>query len=40
MILNSKQKRLYQLAIAELFPNDTRKQQENNKSALASDALD
>jgi len=34
MILNSKQKRLSQLATAELFPNETRKQQKNDKSAL------
>jgi len=37
MILNSKQKPLYQLATAELFPNDTRKQQKNDKSAFGSD---
>ena len=40
MILNSKQKRLYQLETAELFPNETRKQQKNDKSAFESDALD
>ena len=40
MILNSKQKRLYQLATAELLPNETRKQQKNDKSAFGSDALD
>jgi len=40
MILNRKQKRLYQLATAELFPNETRKQQKNEKSAFESDALD
>jgi len=40
MILNSKQKRLYQLATAEVFPNETRKQQKNDKSAFGSDALD
>jgi len=40
MILNSKQKALYQLATAELFPNDTRKQQKNDKSAVGSVALD
>jgi len=40
MILDSKQKRLYQLATAELFPNETRKQQKNDKSAFGSDALD
>jgi len=40
MILNSKQKPLYELATAELFPKDTRKQQENDKSAFGSDALD
>jgi len=28
------------LATAELFPNDTRKQQKNDKSAFGSDALD
>jgi len=31
MILNSKQKRLYQLATAELFPNETWKQQKLQK---------
>jgi len=31
MMLNSKQKPLYQLATAELFPNETRKQQKNDK---------
>jgi len=42
MILNSKQKLLYQyqLATAELFPNDTRKQQKNDKSEFGSDTLD
>ena len=40
MILNSKQKPLYQLATAEFFPNDTRKQQKNDKSSFGSDALD
>jgi len=34
MILNSKQKRLYQLATAELFPNKTRKQQKMAKARL------
>jgi len=39
---NSKQKALYQLATAELFPNHnkTGKQQKNDKSAFGSDALD
>jgi len=36
MVLNSKQKRIYQLATAE--PNETRKQQKND--AFGSDALD
>jgi len=40
MIFNSKQKPLCQLATAELFPNDTRKQQKNDKSAFGSDTLD
>jgi len=40
MNLNSKQKPFCQLATAELFPNETRKQQKNDKSALGSDALD
>jgi len=40
MILNSKQKPLSQLATEELFSNETRKQQKNDKSAFASDALD
>jgi len=40
MALNSKQKRLYQLATAEHFPNETRKQQKNDKSMFWSDALD
>jgi len=40
MILNSRQKRLYQLATAELFPNETMKQQKNEKSTFGSDALD
>jgi len=39
-MLNSKHKRLYQLATAELFPYETRKQQKNDKSAFESDALD
>jgi len=34
MTLNSKQKRLYQLATAELFPNDTRKQKKMTKARL------
>jgi len=38
--LNSKQKSLYQLATAELFPNDTGKQQKSGKSAFGSNALD
>jgi len=38
--MNSKQKRLYQLATAELLPNETRKQQKNGKSVFGSDALD
>jgi len=40
MSVNSKQKPLYQLAAAELLPNETGKQQENDKSAFGSDALD
>jgi len=40
MNLNSKQKLLCQLATAELFPNETGKQQNNDKSAFGSDALD
>jgi len=40
MILISKQKQLYQLATAEFFPNETRKQQKNDKNAFGSDALD
>jgi len=40
MSLNSKQKPLCQPATAELFPNETGKQQKNDKSAFASDALD
>jgi len=39
MILNSKQKSLCQLATAELFSNETGKQQINDKSAFGSDAL-
>jgi len=39
MGLNSKQKALCQLAIAELFPSETGKQQKNDKSAFGSDAL-
>jgi len=38
--LNSKQKPLSQLASAELYPNETGKQQKNDKSAFGSDALD
>jgi len=37
--VNSKQKPLYQLATTELFPNETGKQQKNDKSAFGSDAL-
>jgi len=40
MILNSKQKPLSQVATAELFSIETRKQQKNDKSAFGSDALD
>jgi len=40
MRLNSKQKRLCQVATTELFPNETGKQQKNDKSALGSDASD
>jgi len=40
MSLNSKQKPLYQLATAELFPNETGKQQKYDKSAFGSDTLD
>jgi len=40
MSSNSKQKSLCQLATAELFPNETGKQQKNDKSAFGSDALD
>jgi len=40
MSLNSKQKRLYQLTTAKLFPNETGKQQKNDKGAFGSDALD
>ena len=40
MSLNSKQKPLCQLATAELFPNETEKQQKNDKIAFGSDALD
>jgi len=38
--VNSKQKPLYQLATAELFPNGTGKQRKNDKSAFGSEALD
>jgi len=34
MILNSKQKRLSQVATAEIFPNETRKQQKMTKVRL------
>jgi len=40
MILNSKQKLLWPLATAELFPNETRKQQKNDNRAFWPDALD
>ena len=40
MSLNSKQKPLCQLVTAELFPKEKEKQQKNDKSAFASDALD
>jgi len=40
MSLNSKQKPLCQLATAELFPNETGKQQKNGESAFGSDAPD
>jgi len=40
MSFNNKQKPLCQLATAELFPNETRKQQQNDKSAFGFDALD
>jgi len=40
MSLNSKQKLLCQLATAELFPNETRKQQKSDKNAFGLDALD
>jgi len=39
MSLNSKQKPLCQQATAELFPNETGKQQKNDKSEFGSDAL-
>jgi len=38
--VNNKQKPFCQLATAELFPNETGKQQKNDKSAFGSDALD
>jgi len=38
MSLNSSQKPLFQLATAELFPNDTGKQQKMTKSAFGSSA--
>jgi len=40
MSLNSKQKPLFQLATAEFFPNETGKQQKNDKSAFRSDACE
>jgi len=40
MSLISKQKPLCQLATPGLFPNETGKQQKNDKSAFGSDALD
>jgi len=40
MSLNSKQKPLFQLATPELFHNERRKQQKNDKTAFGSDALD
>jgi len=40
MSFNSKQKPLSQLAIADRFPNEARKQQNNDKSAFGLDALD
>jgi len=40
MSMNSKQKLLCQLATAELFPNDTGKQQKCDKKAFGLDALD
>jgi len=40
MSLNSKRKPLCQLATTELFPNETGKQENNDKSAFGSDALD
>jgi len=42
MSVNSKQKRLCQLATTELFSKETknREQLENDKSAFGSDALD
>jgi len=40
MSLNSKQKPLYQLATAELFPNEIRKQPKYDKSTFASDTLE
>jgi len=39
MSLNSKQKPFCQLVTAELFPNETVKQQKNDNSAFGSDAL-
>jgi len=40
MNLNSKIKPFCHLTIAELFPNDTGKQQKNDKITFGSDALD
>jgi len=40
MNLNSKQKSLCQLVTAGPFPNDTWKQQKNDKRALGYDAFD
>jgi len=40
MNLNSKQKSLCQLATGEFFPNETGKQQKNDKSAFGSDVSD
>jgi len=40
MSFSSKQKPLSQLAMAERFPNETGKQQNNDKSAFGSDVLD
>ena len=40
MTLNSRKKPFCQLATAEILPNETGKQQKNDKSAFRSDALD